>query len=180
MFDLMPSSALLRRNWNKRMPESERDGKRTAAEISLRDYVIATLETHRQHNDLRFDMIDQRLEYAIDNLANRMKALETASSLALHSNEQALLKAEATTEKRFDSVNEFRQMLNDMNANSMPRSEANLMFKSMQEALHANTDRLNLTQGADQGVKSSWLFVVGLIASVAGAASIFILMTGSS
>jgi hypothetical protein len=63
----------------------------------------------------------------------RFKAMDEKTSLALTSSEKAVSKAETATEKRFDSVNEFRATLNDQAGNLMSKSEANAKFQSYEE-----------------------------------------------
>jgi hypothetical protein len=54
---------------------------------------------------------------------DRFKATDDKTSLALTASEKAVTKAETATEKRFDSVNEFRKTLSDQAAEFLPRRE---------------------------------------------------------
>lgn len=59
--------------------------------------------------------------------------------LALDAAKEAITKAETATEKRFDSVNEFRQTLSDQTRTFMPRTEA-------EQGLHTVIERMEATQ----------------------------------
>lgn len=60
-----------------------------------------------------------------DALANeqRFKAQEQAIAFALAEKEKAIIKAELGTEKRFESVNEFRNQLKDQTGTFITRNE---------------------------------------------------------
>ena len=66
---------------------------------------------------------------------DRFKAMDEKTSLALAASEKAVTKAEAATEKRFDSVNEFRKTLSDQAATFLARPEAEAKFKGYDEKL---------------------------------------------
>jgi hypothetical protein len=63
----------------------------------------------------------------------RFEAMDAKTGLALASSKDAVVKAEVATEKRFDSVNEFRETLRDQATTLLPREEAAARFKSMEE-----------------------------------------------
>jgi hypothetical protein len=65
----------------------------------------------------------------------RFKAMDEKTGLALTSSEKAVTKAETATEKRFDSVNEFRDTLRDQAALLMPRPETQALFKAYEEKI---------------------------------------------
>jgi len=64
---------------------------------------------------------------------DRFKAMDEKTSLALTASEKAVTKAELATEKRFDSVNEFRDTLRDQAATLMPRNESEAKFAAINE-----------------------------------------------
>lgn len=72
---------------------------------TLKEYLLALLES--QHRDL---------SHAIHNV-------ETTAASALASSKEAVTKAESATEKRFDSVNEFRATLTDQASRFVTRKE---------------------------------------------------------
>jgi hypothetical protein len=67
----------------------------------------------------------------------RFKAMDEKTSLALTASEKAVAKAETATEKRFDSVNEFRGQLKDQAATLLQRNEAEVKFKGLEEKIES-------------------------------------------
>jgi len=79
------------------------------------------------------DLIDERdVRYE-----QRFKAMDEKTSLALTASEKAVAKAEIATEKRFDSVNEFRGQLKDQAATLVPRAEADSRFRGLEEKIES-------------------------------------------
>ena len=84
---------------------------------------IKALRTVMDERDVRYEQ--------------RFKAMDEKTSLALTASEKAVAKAEIATEKRFDSVNEFRGQLKDQAATLVPRAEAESRFKGLEEKIEA-------------------------------------------
>lgn len=94
-------------------------------------------------------------------LLEQFKALREADRItlnaALAAADRAVAKAEAATEKRFESVNEFRSTLSDQAANLMPRAEADVKIQNLAKDLNALSARVEKAETAQQGVTSSAL-----------------------
>lgn len=73
-----------------------------------------TVDTLKAHHDQRF--------------ADQDKAV----TAALQAAKEATTKAERAAERRFESVNEFRQQLSDQAAHFMPRAEAEQRIKTLE------------------------------------------------
>lgn len=124
-------------------------------------------------------------------------------ALALSSAEKAVTKAETATEKRFDSVNEFRQQLNDQAASFMPRTEAmqlsgqaterlrelaglvptlatraemQAMADRQAERIGELQDRINRAEGQGQGAKDNRAGLFAVIAAVGMLISIVVVV----
>ncbi len=130
------------------------------------------------------DMLAEHMQFQIDELrrllderyATQTKALdaafasaERAVQTAREAQDRATQKAEIATEKRFESVNEFRAQLTDQAATFMSRSESdarradyNSRIAALAEKLEAETSRIaeveirltsrmDLNQGRDIG-----------------------------
>jgi hypothetical protein len=67
---------------------------------------------------------------------HQFEATSAAMTAAMASSKEAIAKAEFSNEKRFDSVNEFRNALSDQTAKFMPRIE-------MEKTIGATTDRIS-------------------------------------
>ena len=98
-----------------------------------------------------------------EHMNQRFTDNDKAVQAALLSAKEAVLKAEVASEKRFESVNEFRGQLADQSATLMPRAEANTKFDSMNEKLTDITNRLNISQGASKGLQAGWGYLVGAV-----------------
>jgi hypothetical protein len=84
-------------------------------------------------------------------------AQKEAVNAALAAAERAVLKAEASTEKRFDAVNEFRKLVNDIVAEMMPRREVDVIVKAVTEKLTT----LDSAQAAQHGIQVGWGYAIG-------------------
>ncbi len=93
----------------------------------------------------------------------RFDAQEKAVAAALAAAKEAVTKAENSAEKRFDSVNEFRNTLKDQQATLISRNEAEVRFKSLEEKIVALTARQNQATGSGEGAAQLWGYIVGAI-----------------
>ncbi len=99
----------------------------------------------------------------------RFRAMDEKTTLALANSKEAINKAEVATEKRFDSVNEFRQTLSDQTATFMPRAEATVTFANMGEKFDALAKdiialRESRSQNAGERVQTQWLIATFIAA----------------
>jgi Flp pilus assembly protein TadB len=104
----------------------------------------------------------------------RFEAMDEKTSLALTSSEKAVTKAETATEKRFDSVNEFRSTLSDQANTFLPKGESNEKFKAYDDRLKSLEARLNRSEGVGSGLKAMWGYVLAAIMLVIALISLFI------
>jgi hypothetical protein len=142
--------------------------------------VKAAADASATAQDLRYQ---QRFEAQSDALAaafaSQQQAMtvaftvaEKAVAAALAAADRAVSKSELAADKRFEALNELRQMLNDMVASLLPRVEAMQLFKALEDKIGAAMmriktaeDRLNLTTGEDTGdrrTKSDIRLLIGL------------------
>lgn len=103
--------------------------------------------------------VDTLKEYFEQRLTDQDKAVQAALTAA----KEAVLKAENATDKRFDSVNEFRQQLNDQTNTFLSRPEYNAQHKALEDKVSDLTDRVNTTDGKSSGVSASWGYLVGFL-----------------
>lgn len=83
--------------------------------------------------------------------------------LALDAADKAVSKAEQATEKRFESVNEFRASLADQSATLVTRTEFISKVEAVAEKLSDLTDRLNRAEGKGAGIGALWGWIIGAI-----------------
>jgi hypothetical protein len=123
----------------------------TTVGVSLREYFDAKIEARDKYVDSMF------------------KNQETAVTAALASADKANLKAEIASEKRFDSVNEFRQSLADAGRLNMPRTEAELRFNGIESTLKSLQDDTLAHTERNRGESRVWAIVTGVMGGVLGA-----------
>ena len=111
----------------------------------------------------------------------RSKSTDEKTGLALTASKEAVTKAEAATEKRFDSVNEFRKTLSDQTSSFATRAEVDLRIQGLDDKLGSTKESLtkeiqslrefrSQTSGegiAKASVKEQSNFVIGIWAVVA-------------
>jgi hypothetical protein len=122
------------------------------------------------------EYLEQRLREADLRHQQRYDAQREAISEALRSAERAVAKAEAASEKRFESVNEFRQTLADQSAGLLTRLEADARFRAHDEKIDALAARLDKSEGTSGGQKTMWGYVVGAVGVAAAVASALVLL----
>ena len=112
----------------------------------------------------------------IDNIKllikNGFQESKDAVRAALDSQKEAVLKSEAASEKRFSSVNEFRNTLADQQRNLMPRNEVDILIKAINEKI----DALNLKTITEQSKDVGKMEGMGIIAIVAGIVSTIVVI----
>lgn len=96
-----------------------------------------------------------------------LAAQEKAVAAALAAAKEAVSKAETASEKRFESVNEFRKTLSDQTASFLPRPEYDANHKALEDKIQSLTDRINITAGQSQGSD----ITMGKIVTVIGVSS---------
>lgn len=93
--------------------------------------------------------------WTVDTLKEYLEALraddQKAVSAALQAAKEAVTKAENATEKRFESVNEFRQQLADQTNTFISRLEYDAQHKALEDKVSDLTDRMNKNDGVKQG-----------------------------
>jgi hypothetical protein len=95
-------------------------------------------------------------------LDRRFEDSDKAIQAALTSAKEAVGKAEIATEKRFDSVNEFRAQLADQAATLLTRVEYDTNHKALEDKITDITDRINRSEGKGTGYSQSWGIFVAL------------------
>ena len=88
------------------------------------------------------------------------EAAKEGTAIAMASAEKAILKAETATEKRFDAVNEFRQMVQDQQATFANKEQTEFRLTSIDSKLAEGSGRI---QGSILlGGIAAWVITTGL------------------
>ena len=150
-------------------------------EVSLRDHLQMSLAGFQRQLDTRLLDAERRFTERFDGqavaLALATAAREKAIAVALTASENAVLKEENASDKRYVTMNDFITSLGLLVAKQMPRDEAQAQLSSVSEKVEALTHRIALSEGSDKGLKAGWLILVGLISLAAAATSIFVATT---
>jgi len=88
-------------------------------------------------------------------------AQKEAINAALAAADRAVTKAELATEKRFESVNEFRGTLDNQQRTLIPRSEVDVLVKGLDEKISNLTKQMDQLQAERRGVVGGWGYAVG-------------------
>jgi hypothetical protein len=96
----------------------------------------------RQQADDQKAMLNERYETQTKALDAAFKAAEQAVAVALANAAQATQKAEAAADKRFESVNEFRQSLADQTRLFLTRTEYDSAHTSVLERVNQLSERM--------------------------------------
>jgi len=123
--------------------------------LHLRDkinHVEASIRDKIDSNDLRYEQRQVNGEKAVD--------------AALKAAKEAVTKAETASEKRFDSVNEFRAALSDQAGTLMSKAEAEPRLAALAEKIASISARIEREEGKEVGTSLGWTIVVGGIAAV--------------
>jgi hypothetical protein len=119
--------------------------------------------------DLRFmaqkELSEKSAIAAKDALVLALEAAKEAVAAALQGAKEAVTKAEAATEKRFDSVNEFRATLSDLMQTMMPRTEVESSLKSQAEKIDSAVARLDKAEG-QRGISASTMTTMIAVAAI--------------
>jgi flagellar basal body-associated protein FliL len=88
--------------------------------------------------------------------------------------DRAVTKAEIATEKRFESVNEFRATLADQQRMLIPRLEYEVAHKALLEKLEDAQDRLEKLENIKQSKTALWAYVIGVGGFLTGIISLIL------
>lgn len=144
--------------------------------------------TWRDYVDARFKALHDEIAMHKDTVDAMSKAQKEAVLAALNAAEQAVAKAEAASEKRFESVNEFRAALGDQTRTFMPRIEAEGLFanhdKRLNQVSATLTEKIeelsrhsNARDDRGRGAYQNWTTITSVVAVLAALVSMFIAVT---
>jgi len=145
----------------------------TERDTQLRAHADANLETSRLAREQLIILIEEHDK----RYTQRFDAQQQAMSAALAAAEKAVSKAETASEKRFESVNEFRAALGDQTRDLMPRAEVEARFGSLTEKIDGPNGvmrRIERSAGRGAGLADGWGYLVGAVGLIAAVVALFI------
>jgi len=137
------------------------------------DAKLDTLNTLIAGNDKRYEQRFEGQKAAID---AAFAAQKEAINAALAAADRAVAKAENATEKRFESVNEFRGTLDNQQRTLIPRSEVDVMVRGLEEKIANNTKQMDALLAERAGLKGGWGYAVGVVGFILTVASLGLLL----
>src|SRR6476659_9316217 len=127
-----------------------------------------TTDTALQHVLSLIGANDHRYE-------QRFMDQERAVTMALAAAKEAVTKAELAAERRFESVNEFRNTLSDQQRTLVARTEVDSMVRGLNEKIAALDKIVDRLQAERLGIKGGWGYAVGVIGLVVAVLSVIAL-----
>ncbi len=129
------------------------------------DATQAAINAMFEEKDLRYQQRFVAAELAVK---DALVAQKEAVAAALAAADRGVTKAEVAAEKRFESVNEFRNTLKDQQAELMPRAEVNVIINSINDKLNLVTARIDKGDGVNHGASVLWGIIIGAAGIVIG------------
>lgn len=146
-----------------------------------------TTDTLKEYTDRRLEDVERSIEVALnahDNLVNtQIDAMNNTINKDRDSYKQrfeasqtAIDKSEQASEKRFESVNEFRKTLSDQTNSFLPRVEYHAHHSALVDRVTEMNDRINRSEGQTSGSQITTSKFYGAIAAVVGILTIIVLL----
>ncbi|KAB1938973.1 hypothetical protein F8271_17590 [Micromonospora sp. ALFpr18c] len=119
----------------------------------------------------RLDALERLIDAKLAHVNTKIDAQAAQVGLALASADKAVTKSETATEKRFESVNEFRQALSDQTKTFIARVEFEVVRDSHAGLITDLASRMDKLEGKGVGLNAGWVYLVGgltVVATVVG------------
>ena len=148
----------------------------TYATIKVLEGSIANIKDFLEQISLRFESelraVHQRMDAKEKADTSALEAAKDAVNVAMTASEKAVTKAEFAAEKRFESVNEFRAQMSDMQQTFARSDNVSIQMAAMQKKVDENAAILlefrTGTVAKSTGYANVWGWVMGAL--VAGSA----------
>jgi hypothetical protein len=127
--------------------------------------VLAYLSDLIASNDRRYEQRFDDLHVIVE---HRFAAQKESVAAALIAADRAVSKAELGAEKRFESVNEFRNTLGDQQRTLMPRAETEAAMKALAKELNDVKQQVDSMRDQGVGVRGGWGYAVGAVGLIVG------------
>lgn len=142
-----------------------------AQQVSLLDHIKVLLDERDKRWECRQDAHEKA------DLAAQA-AQERAIDIAGKANVDAVAKAFAVLDRRFDAVNEFRGMLEDREGSYAKADVVEAEFRSLRASIERLNDALTLGTGRGIGVQQAWGYLAGAVAMTAAVSGMIMLLFG--
>lgn len=126
----------------------------------------AAIEATKESQAAADRRYEQRFEAQEKAVQAAFAAQKEAINAALAAADRAVTKAELATEKRFESVNEFRGTLDNQQRTLIPRSEVDVIARGITDKIIDLTKTIDRMQAERQGIKGGYGYAVGIVGLV--------------
>lgn len=135
-----------------------------------------TLDTLERYLSSRIDDLGRRGDDREKMHVERFASAKERVDLAIAASDKAIIKAEVASDKRFESVNEFRKALSDNVSTFLPRTEYAVQHQALVEKVDIATATLSkmssAAEGRIRGVSTVGFIVMAVITAIASLAGI--------
>ena len=107
---------------------------------------------------------------------DKFNASKEAVSFALAAAEKAVIKAETAAEKRFESVNEFREQLKDQQATLLPRAEFQVQHDAVGDRIGVLERDAVAARGKSTGISSIGAVIIGAFIGLSALSSLAVVI----
>ena len=154
-----------------------------AQSASNLDQILSLIAERDKQYAQRFEAQEKALAFAVTNVNQKFEALEKAIAIrfeqqeksttvalsaaekavqaALVAAKEAVAKAESAAEKRFESVNEFRNTLKDQQLLLQTRTEASSTANALDRRISEVASKVNEISNKAEGASNLWAYLVG-------------------
>jgi hypothetical protein len=113
--------------------------------------------------ETRHELYQERFKDAQIAVTAALASQQKETAAAFECSEKAIDKAELAAEKRFESVNAFRQTLSEQTSTFMPRTEVDQEIRSLAAQIGALTSRIERSEGKGSGLQAGWGYLVAAL-----------------
>jgi hypothetical protein len=129
---------------------------------------------HQNHSEMRIQALESLIDAKLTTLRTIIDLQAEKSVNLLASSDKAILKAEAATEKRFESVNEFRQTLSDQTKTFISKVEFEALRDTTGTRIAGLSSRLDKIEGKAVGLNAGWIYLLGGLSAVGTVVSVIV------
>jgi two-component sensor histidine kinase len=129
---------------------------------------------HQNHYEVRIHEIERLIDAKLTTLRTIIDLQAEKSVNLLAASDKAISKAEAATEKRFESVNEFRLTLSDQTKSFISKVEFEALRDTTGTRISGLSSRLDKIEGKAVGLTAGWIYLLGGLSAVGTVVSVFV------
>jgi hypothetical protein len=130
---------------------------------------------HQNQYEMRIHALEMLIDAKLTTLRTIIDLHAEKSVTLLASSDRAISKAEVATEKRFESVNEFRQTLSDQTKTFISKVEFEALRDTANTRISGMSSRLDKIEGKAVGLNAGWIYLLGGLSAVGTVVSVIVI-----